>query len=288
MVLDARVGESEINRLLADVSFEMTAKDVPALTEAEPLMPAGTLINVTFLGNENADMRLAAAGAARAAGFVPVPHIAGRRLTSRRDLATFLSRLVADAAVNRVVVIGGDPSEPLGPFSSALDVIESGVLEEHGVQHVSVGGYPEGHPDISEAELWRTLEDKIAALAERGLGGSIITQFGFDADAVLGWIGEVRQRGIRLPIRIGVPGPAGVRRLLKYANRFGASTSAGIVGKYGLSLTNLVGSAGPDRFIRDLAAGLDPAGHGTVRLHFYTFGGLAPTAAWIRDFGERS
>lgn len=288
MVLDARVHDSEINRILADVSFEMTAKDVPALTEAAPLIPTGTLVNVTFLGNEDTAMRLVAAGAVRNAGFIPVPHIAARRLTDRPELEGFLAGLAADAAVDRVVVVGGDPAEPMGPFHGALEVIESGLLEAHGVQHVSIGGYPEGHPDISEHVLWRVLEDKSTALAERGLGGSIITQFGFDADAVLRWIGEVRGRGIRLPVRVGVPGPAGVRRLLKYAKRFGASTSAGIVQKYGLSLTNLVGSAGPDRFVRDLAAGLDPAEHGMVRLHFYTFGGLAATATWIRDFREES
>jgi methylenetetrahydrofolate reductase (NADPH) len=288
MVLDARVGGSQTNRLLVDYSLEMTAKDGSALAAASELLPVGTLVNVTFLGNEDIDMRLAAARAARAADAVPVPHIAARRLADRNALDVFLGGLAADAGVNRVVVVGGDPSEPAGPFASALDVIDSGLLEAHGVQHVSIGGYPEGHPDISEPVLWRALEDKIAALAERGLGGSIITQFGFDADAVLRWIGEVRGRGIRLPIRVGVPGPAGLRRLLKYAKRFGVSTSAGIVQKYGLSLTNLVGSTGPDQFVRDLAAQLNAAEHGTVRLHFYTFGGLTATATWIRDFREES
>lgn len=288
MVLDARVDDSEINRIFADVSFEMTAKDVAALSEAAELMPAGTLVNVTFLGNEDADLRLAASKAVREAGLVPVPHIAARRLSGRGELEAFLAGLAADAAVNRVVVIGGDPSEPMGPFPSALDVIESGLLEAHDVQHVSIGGYPEGHPDISGPVLWQALEDKATALAERGLGGSIITQFGFDVDAVLRWVDDVRDRGIKLPIRVGVPGPAGVRRLLKYAKRFGVSTSAGIVQKYGLSLTNLVSTAGPDRFVRDLAGRLDHDEHGTVRLHFYTFGGLAATATWIRDFREES
>jgi methylenetetrahydrofolate reductase (NADPH) len=327
MVLDAQVEESNANRLLADYSVEMTAKDVPALTGAARLVPAGTLVTVTFLGNEDTRMRVAAAHAARAAGFVPVPHIAARRLTDRRELEIFLAGMAAEAAVNRVVVVGGDPPEPMGPFPDALAIINSGLLEEYGVQHVSIGGYPEGHPHISEPVLWQTLEDKRAALAERGLGASIITQFGFDADAVLRWIAEARDRGIGLPIRVGVPGPAGVRRLLRYAKRFGAVTSAGIVQKYGFSLTNLVGSAGPDRFVRDLAAGLavpsaagasavpddisgsagqgpsaagasavpdDISGsagrgeHGTVRLHFYTFGGLAATATWIRDFREKS
>ncbi|MEF9906894.1 hypothetical protein [Streptomyces sp. P9-A2] len=61
-----------------------------------------------------------------------------------------------------------------------------------------------------------------------------------------------------MPVRVGVPGPAGVRRLLRYAARFGIGTSVGIAKKYGLSLTNLVSTAGPDRFIHALAERLRP------------------------------
>jgi methylenetetrahydrofolate reductase (NADPH) len=135
--------------------------------------------------------------------------------------------------------------------------------------------------------LWSALEAKVAALASHGLPGSVITQFGFDVDPVLTWIEAVRERGISLPIRVGVPGPAGVRRLLTYAARFGVGTSAGIARKYGFSITNLMGTAGPDRFIRSLADAYDPRRHGEVKLHFYTFGGLKATADWIAEFRKR-
>jgi methylenetetrahydrofolate reductase (NADPH) len=104
---------------------------------------------------------------------------------------------------------------------------------------------------------------------------------------VVSWIEAVRDRGIGLPIRVGVPGPAGVRRLLSYAARFGVGTSAGIARKYGFSITNLMGTAGPDRFIRALADAYDPRRHGEVKLHFYTFGGLKPTAEWIAEFRQK-
>ncbi|MEK8174954.1 hypothetical protein NKH77_55535 [Streptomyces sp. M19] len=45
-----------------------------------------------------------------------------------------------------------------------------------------------------------------------------------------------------------------------------------------------MGTAGPDRFLRALAQRYDAAVHGEVKLHFYTFGGLGATAAWIDDF----
>jgi len=270
--------------LLEDYSLEMTGKDVPGLLEAKEAIPAGTLVNVTFLGNEDLELRVAAAKAVLDNGFRPVPHVSARRIESAAQLHEFLAALREVGASSRVFAVGGDPHEPLGPYEDSLAIIRSGILQEHGVEHVSIAGYPEGHPDIADDRLWAALEDKHAALVEQGLDGTILTQFGFDTAPVIGWIEAVRERGIGFPIRIGVPGPAGIKRLLAFAGRFGIASSAGIVKKYGFSLTNLLGTAGPDRFIADLATELDGRGLGTVGLHFYTFGGLAATAEWVRRF----
>ncbi|MEV5847607.1 methylenetetrahydrofolate reductase [Streptomyces sp. NPDC051985] len=270
--------------LLEDFSLEMTGKDVPKLEEASHLIPQGTRINVTFLGNENLPMRLDAARAVKRLGFVPVPHFSARRLGSRADFEQFLAGLQADGTETDVFAVGGDPARPEGPYEDSLALIESGLLREHGVRHVGISGYPEGHPAISGEKLWSALRDKSAAIAAQGLDGSIITQFGFDVDPVLTWVERVRDEGMDLPIRIGVPGPAGVRRLMGYAARFGVGTSASIAKKYGLSLSNLMGTAGPDRFLHALADGYDPERHGTVKIHFYTFGGLKATSEWIGQF----
>jgi methylenetetrahydrofolate reductase (NADPH) len=271
-------------RLLADFSLEMTGKDVQKLTESRETIPAGTRINVTFLGNEDLRMRLSAAQAVKSFGFIPVPHISARRLPSQEALEEFLAVLKAEDASENVFAVGGDPAAPQGPYEDSLSVIQSGLLTRYGVRHISVSGYPEGHPAIADRVLWSALEAKVAALRKQRLPGSIITQFSFDADPVLAWIEEVRARDIDLPIRIGVPGPAGVKRLMSYAARFGVSTSAGIARKYGLSLTNLMGTAGPDRFIRALGRGYNPYRHGEVKLHFYPFGGLKATSEWINDY----
>jgi len=276
-----------VKTLLEDFSIEMTGKDVPRLEEARHAIPPGTRINVTFLENEDPRQRLDAALTARQAGFVPVPHISARRLRSQATLEEYLAALAEAGACENVLVIAGDPVTPLGPYADALAVIESGLLQKHGVRHVGVSGYPEGHPAIADSVLWSALEQKAATLADLGLSGTVITQFGFDVDPVLKWLEAVRERGIDLPVRVGVPGPAGVRRLLSYAARFGVGTSTGIAKKYGFSITNLMGTAGPDRFIRALGEGYDPRRHGEVRLHFYTFGGLKATADWIADFRQR-
>jgi methylenetetrahydrofolate reductase (NADH) len=278
------VPASGMASLLADFSLEMTGRDIEQLAAAHRAIPAGTRINVTFLEHEDLPLRRSAAPAARRLGFVPVPHISARRLRSQAMLEEFLAALHADGSSQHVFAVGGDPATPHGPYHDSLAVIESGLLPRYGVRQVSVSGYPEGHPAIPDQVLWSALQAKVAALSRQQLPGTVITQFGFDVDPVLRWIEAVRARGIELPIRIGVPGPAGVRRLLSFATRFGVGTSAGIARKYGLSLTNLLGTAGPDRFLRALAEGYHPGRHGQVKLHFYPFGGLQATAEWIAEF----
>jgi methylenetetrahydrofolate reductase (NADPH) len=282
--------------LVNGYSLEMTGKDVPGLLEAKDSIPAGTKINVTFLGNEDLEMRVAAAKAVRDLGFLPVPHISARRLASRAQLEEFLSRLQDVGATESVFVVGGDPATPEGPYEDSYDVIRTGLLRDYGVQEVSIAGYPEGHPDISQDVLWRALDDKSLSLAQQNLKATILTQFAFDTDPVIAWINEVRARGIDSTIRIGTPGPAGIKRLLGFARRFGIGANAMIVKKYGFSLTNLMGTAGPDKFVTDLSALLaenapapattaDPAAvKNPVKLHFYTFGGLLATADWAREY----
>ena len=270
--------------LLEDFSLEMTGKDVPKLEEARDSIPQGTRINVTFLGNENLEMRLEASRAVKRLGFVPVPHISARRLGSQAEFEEFLAALRTDGTGANVFTVGGDPTRPEGPYEDSLALIETGLLREYGVRHVSISGYPEGHPSIAGDALWSALREKNASIAAQELDGSVITQFGFDVDPVLAWLEKVRAEGITLPVRIGVPGPAGVRRLMSYATRFGVGTSASIAKKYGLSITNLMGTAGPDKFLRALADGYDPARHGDIKIHFYTFGGLRATSEWIAQF----
>jgi methylenetetrahydrofolate reductase (NADPH) len=229
-------------------------------------------------------MRVAAAKAALELGLTPVPHLSARRLNSTTELEEFLTALQDAGASEQVFAVGGDPATPAGPFADSESVIRSGILPRYGVRHVSIAGYPEGHPDIPDEVLWTALRGKAAALRRQGLEGSIITQFAFDEEPVLDWVARVRTEGIDLPIRIGVPGPAGVRRLIAFATRFGVGANAMIVKKYGFSLANLMGSAGPEKLIRALDAGYDPAVHGELHLHFYTFGGLTKTSEWLRDF----
>ena len=288
MVTSPHATTPAVGRLLEDYSVEMTGRDVVELESARRHLPTGTRVNVTFLANEDQGLRVSAAAAVRARGLTPVPHIAARRLTSQAHLEDFLRALAAAGASEDVFVVGGDPSNALGPYPDALSVIRSGLLQRHGVRRVGIAGYPEGHPLIAGPLLWRALRDKLASLEDAELEGSIVTQFSLDVDAVLSWTRDLRASGVAVPVRVGIPGPAGIKRLLRFAARLGVGTSAGLARKYGLSVTNLAGNAGPDRFLRRLADLHDEGTHGPLAVHFFTFGGLAATAAWVQEFRTAS
>lgn len=270
--------------LLNNYSIEMTAKDIAHLEQAADLIPQGTKIPVTFLPGETFEMRVAAAKRARELGFLPIPHISARRLASQAELEQYLSGLQQEVGTDHAFVVAGDPPQPLGPYEDALSIIRSGLLAKYGIRRVGISGYPEGHPEIGNDKLWQAIRDKQTAILERGHDFAVVTQFSFDATPVLAWLEQVRQAGIQATVRIGVPGPASVKRLLAFAARCGVGASSKVLQKYGMSITKLLSTAGPDEIVKDYAAGLDPAKHGDVLLHFYPFGGLRATAEWVRDF----
>ena len=267
-------------------SLEMTAKEIEGLREAAPLIRPGTQIAVTFLPGEEMEQRVEAAVLVRELGFEPIVHLSARRFTSEAELDQYLADITTKAGVKRVFIIAGDPPEPEGPFEDSLQIIETGLLEKHGITIVGIGGHPEGHPNVSKADLWVWMENKIAALRARNITPLVVTQFAFDDDAIIAWIKEMRERGIDVPVRLGVPGPAGIKRLLGFARRCGVGASASVMKKYGISLTNLIGSAGPDKLVASLEKGLTPE-LGRVRLHLYPFGALTPSANWINEYAAK-
>ncbi len=267
-------------------SLEMTAKEIEGLKEAASKIRPGTQIAVTFLPGEEMSQRVECAKLVRELGFEPIVHLSARRFTSEAELEQYLSDITSQAAVKRVFIIAGDPPEPEGPYSDSLQIIETGLLEKYGIEIVGIGGHPEGHPNVSKPDLWIWMEKKIEAIRARGMTPLVVTQFAFDDDAIIDWVKEMRGRGIDVPVRLGVPGPAGIKRLLGFAKRCGVGASASVMKKYGISLTNLIGSAGPDKLVNSLDKGLTEEA-GRVRLHLYPFGALTASAEWINSYAAK-
>jgi len=267
-------------------SLEMTARDEASLRDAAPLIPADTSIAITFLPGEDVAARVKATVAVRRLGFEPMPHFSARRITSQDDFEGYLKAVVEQAGVTRAFIVAGDPPAPIGPYFDTSALIATGAFERSGIRAIGIGGHPEGHPNMTEQECWNVLVQKVTEIEARGMAPLIVTQFGFDPDAFLAWLLKLRALGIDVPVRIGVPGPAGIKRLLSFAARCGVGASTSVLRKYGISVTNLLGSAGPDKLVGAFAKGLGPE-HGRVRLHFYPFGGMVKTLEWVHGYNAK-
>ncbi len=235
---------------------------------------------------EEAEARIAAAVAVRELGYEPMPHFSARRILSREEFESYLKAVVAEAGVRRCSIVAGDPPEPQGPYFDTSALIATGAFEGNGITAIGIGGHPEGHPNMTPDQAWAILEQKTVEIERRGMAPLVVTQFGFDPEAFLTWLAQLRARGIETPVRIGIPGPAGIKALLRFAARCGVGASASVMAKYGLSITNLLGTAGPDKLVDSFAARLGEE-HGRVRLHFYPFGGLSKTVEWIAAYKQK-
>lgn len=284
---DADPGARHLAELLAAASIEILPRDAtPAATAAAdvPLsrLRAGTRVFVNHPPGVTYHEVVAACIRLAYAGLVPVPHIAARQLASYTQAADFMRRATAEAGIDEVLLIGGDANPPAGPFGDSLSLLASGVIERHGVRRIAVAGYPEGHTLIAGRALDAALHDKLSLAREAGLAVQIVTQFGFEAERILGWIASLRQAGVCCPVRVGVAGPASVATLAKVAVRCGAVASLGSLARDHAAFARTQAEVVPDRLVRALVAGEEKAAAAPIAaLHVYTFGGLRRTVEWV-------
>jgi methylenetetrahydrofolate reductase (NADPH) len=227
------------------------------------------------------DETIGHAVALRACGLEPVPHLAVRNFASVEAFDLVLTRLNREAAIDSVLIIAGDRSE-CGPLRRALDVIDSGLLRRRGIRTIGVAGYPQGHPSIGRDELKRALAEKISAAEATGLNVEIVTQFCFDAPAILSFISEVRDYGFDHRVRAGLAGPTNLGSLMRYATRCGVRTSAHALARRSGLMRQMFAMTTPDDLIRALAEAA-PAG---VTPHLFSFGGIAATGRWARAVSD--
>ena len=269
-----------VAELIGGSTIEISPHDDPAHERLSELLKPGTTVLVNHAGSVTHHDIVAACVKLRRAGFNPMPHIAARRLASFTQARDFLRRAAAEAEVRDILIIGGDPAHPVGPFRDSLELLTTGLVEDQGVRHVAFAGYPEGHPSIDLRSLDKVLRAKLALARQRGLEASLITQFGFDAAPIERWIRSLRDDDILCPIRIGIAGPASVATLAKFAVRCGIGASLRALGRGQTAFARILVEATPDTLIETLAAAehRDIAKEG---LHIFTFGGVPRTAAWI-------
>src|SRR5215831_18434358 len=158
--MDLESERAGISAFLAGASLELSSRNPEEIDACADLLEPGTAVYISFPPGQTYHGTVALAARLARAGFRPVPHVAARRIASREALDDYLARAAGEAGVDSALVIGGDSNRAVGAFDSSLALLETGLFQRHGIVHIGIAGYPEGHPQIAAAALDAALAAK--------------------------------------------------------------------------------------------------------------------------------
>ncbi|MGW5664679.1 methylenetetrahydrofolate reductase [Streptomyces sp. NPDC003758] len=265
--------------LTIDEIVRASSIEIIPLKDAEKkaaALPAGTTVSITCSPKFGLSRTLDHVAAARRSGLRVVPHLAARMVEGRSQLRDFVGK-VTDLGVDELFVVGGDGEEPVGPYGEALDVLRELGEFDHGLKRLGIGCYPEGHPKITDEKLLEALSLK------QHYADYMVSQLCFDASALTGWLRSVRDRGIGLPLRIGVAAPLHTRKLIELSVKIGVGQSIRFLSKqHGMVGSLLLGrSYEPMDLLHAVQKEISFTESSVEGLHLFSFNQVDATLEWI-------
>ncbi len=277
---DGHAGRTQ-RQLLAEALRNASYEVLPFRSTEESVVthvPRNVALTVTTTEAKGLDPTLDLAVRLSGHGYAAAPHLAARLVRDEAHLVDVVARL-REAGVDSVFVIAGDAAEPAGPFPDALTLLERLDAIGHPFRSVGIGGYPEGHGHISDELIEKALERKAPHATQ------VITQLCFHAGTTVRWARAVQSRGVRLPIRVGIPGAVGRQKLVRISAGLGLGQSARFLQKQQSMFWRffLPGGYSPNRLVERLAPSFGRPGADLRGFHVFTFNELEKTEAWRRD-----
>ena len=210
-------------------------------------------------------------------GYQAVPHLSARLIRDTHELGQILDAL-RRAGITNVFVVAGDAREPAGMFPDSLSLLAA-LPPDHGLKEIGVTGYPESHPFIHDDVTIQAMWDK------RRLATYIVSNMSFDPTTVTYWLERVRQRGVELPIHIGMAGVADPIRLLKVSTKIGVADAARFLRGHPSWVARMFRPGGyePGRFVTAMLPAMSSPALRVAGLHVFTFNEIEPTERWRRE-----
>ena len=274
--------EVALSQLIQGYSVETTPGAATRIPNYSYILPAGKTVYVTLLPGSSIDDTISVCIRLAAEGFNPVPHYAARQIPNREKIAASLQRFREEADGIQVLVLAGSSNHPVGAYDNSMQLLETGLFDKMGITRIGVAGHPEGNPDIprsavEDALLWK---NRFAERTDADM--YIVTQFCFEAKAVIEWERRLIELGNSLPVHIGIPGVATLGTLLKHAAACGVGPSMNFLKKQARSASKMLVNSTPERLLNDLAAHWSWNSDSIIeQLHVYPLGGLRKSADWF-------
>ena len=282
---------SDVEALLEGFSIEVMPRTAEKVDSFRDLLPKGTRVYIAHIEGTPIEDMVATAARLAKDGFPVMPHFPARIIKDRAMLADWILRYKTEAGVTQALLLGGGVNTPAGEFDSSMQLIETGLFD--GFERLHVAGHPEGNKDIdadgSDRMVMQALRWKEAFSDRTDAKMAIATQFCFEAGPVIAWADRLAAEGIKLPIHIGVAGPAKLQTLIKFAIACGVGPSLRVLQKRAMDVTKLLLPYEPTEFLTELAAHKARSpGFGIEHVHFFPLGGIKTNAAWVTEHGGAS
>lgn len=272
----AILDQTAVSVLLREPRYEVIP--VRGIEQKVAPLPYGSTITVTASPALGIDRTLDASRALAERGYSVVPHLAARMISGRGHLERLIQR-IEGSTIREVFVIGGDATPPAGVYADAGDLLEELAGLAHPFTRIGIGGYPEGHPVVSDDQL-------LAALLRKQSSASyIVTQLCFDAGALAAWTADIRAAGVTLPVLVGLPGVVERKRLAEISLKSGVGASLRYLRKHGRQIVTLARSKryDPTELAGEVAEYAADASLGLRGVHLFTFNQVEPTRDWVAE-----
>jgi methylenetetrahydrofolate reductase (NADPH) len=262
-----------------EVSIEVSPDQARKFRPDPNVFPRGSRVFLPHLKGKDTGEQVDAAKMLIEMGYVPVPHFGARNFESIQGYVNLVEAHTRNG-VKEGLFLGGNPLTASGPLSDAAQLLAHPVLSNSSIKTAHLGGYPEGHPAISEEALWEAMKLKLALCAEKALATGIVSQFAFDGEVISKWARRVQSDYPGLPIRIGVAGVTSLPKLIKFAIMCGIGPSLAALRRSSVGLINILSDKDPADLIQGIETAY-PSPAGQLEVHFFPFGGWQKTLDWV-------
>lgn len=279
--------QGQLEAFLQGYSIEVMPRTAEKIEDFRELLPVGTRVYIAHIDGTPIEDMVATAKRLADEGYTAMPHFPARIIKDAATLKDWVARY-RDVGVRQGLLLAGGVAQPVGDFHTSMQLLESGAFD--GFDRLHVAGHPEGNKDIDPDGSDRMVMDAArwkSAFAERtDAQMAMATQFCFDAEPVIVWVNRLQAEGIKLPVHIGVAGPAKLQTLIKFAIACGVGPSLKVLQKRAMDVTKLLLPYEPTDVLSALAA--HKAAHpefGIEQVHFFPLGGIKSNAQWVTEHG---
>ena len=280
----------EMEAFLKGYSIEVMPRTAEKVEDFRALLAPGTRVYIAHIEGTPIEEMVATAKRLADDGYPVMPHFPARIIKDAATLADWIARYQGEAGVDQALLLAGGVAKPHGDFDSSMQLMETGLFDKAGFKRLHVAGHPEGNKDIDPNGGMKNVEDALRwkqAFSERtDAKMALATQFAFDADPIIKWVDDLSAAGIKLPVHIGIAGPAKLQTLIKFAIACGVGPSLKVLQKRAMDVSKLLLPYEPTEVLTKLAAHKAKNPEFNIeQVHFFPLGGIKTNATWAIENG---